>query len=452
MILVNNKIIRGHTIMNPIFCQSFLSEHHSSTGQCSQNSNKTPPLSQPTPTQATTWKSGFSEDNVSDATKRRSAAYIEVREHSSTGQRSQDSNKTRFPLGIYIHWPYCLSKCPYCDFYSSAKKCKNEDELIESYCKDLEYYNSLNNNYNLQSIFFGGGTPSLIKAKNIEKLINKITSLWHFNSELEISLEANPNSNHSNMFKDLKSAGINRLSLGVQALNEKDLRFLGRTHQLDDALHAIDEIVNTFDNHSIDLIYARPQQKLTDWQQELNMATKFGLKHISLYQLTIEDKTIFAKKGIQALEENLASEMYTFTQEFLNSHNYPQYEVSNFGLPSIHNCGYWQGYDYIGIGNGAHGRIHIDNKLYATTHHRQQELISDEERAEELIIMGLRILEGIDKQRFQQQSHIKFEDFINQKNLQKLLSQNLLINSPNHLRPTSQGLLVLNKIIYDLCI
>ena len=125
-----------------------------------------------------TWKSGFSENNVSDATKRRSAAYTNVREHSSTGQRSQDSNKTRFPLGVYIHWPYCISKCPYCDFYSSAKKCINEDELIDNYCKDLEYYRSLNDNYTLQSIFFGGGTPSLIKPKNIEKIIITMLSAY----------------------------------------------------------------------------------------------------------------------------------------------------------------------------------------------------------------------------------------------------------------------------------
>ena len=354
-------------------------------------------------------------------------------------------------LGIYIHWPFCRSKCPYCDFYSSAKKCTNENELTEQYCQDLRYYRDLNDNYRVKSIFFGGGTPSLIAPRNIEKIIKTITTLWPCQEKTEISLEANPNSNYPNMFSDLKSAGINRLSLGVQALNEKDLKFLGRTHKLQDALQAIDEITKIFDNHSIDLIYARPQQKLADWQKELEQAVSFGLKHISLYQLTIEEGTVFAKKGITALEEDKASSMYLFTQNYLNTHGYPQYEVSNFGLPSVHNCGYWQGEDYIGIGAGAHGRIHIDNKIFATTHHRQLEELTPQERAEELIIMGLRILEGIDKKRFQQQCGLDFDSFVNQKNMQNLITQNLLINTPDNIRPTTKGLLVLNKIIEDLC-
>ena len=355
------------------------------------------------------------------------------------------------PLGIYIHWPFCRSKCPYCDFFSSAKKCTDEDTLIESYCYDLEYYRSLNNDYEVKSIFFGGGTPSLIKPQNIEKIINKIFQLWSCKQNIEISLEANPNTNHQNMFKDLKAAGINRLSLGVQALNDVDLKFLGRTHKLQDALHAIEEITQLFNNHSIDLIYARPHQTLDSWQQELEQAVSFGLKHISLYQLTIEDGTVFAKKGIKPLDEEKAAQMYDFTRNYLNTHGYLQYEVSNFGLPSIHNLGYWRGEDYVGIGNGAHGRLHINNKIYATTHYRQLEKLSPQERAEELIIMGLRILEGIDKKRFQRQCSLKFDDFINKDNLQTLLKQKLLQDTSSHLSPTPSGLLVLNKIIEDLC-
>lgn len=355
------------------------------------------------------------------------------------------------PVGIYIHWPFCRSKCPYCGFYSSAAKCADEDELIESYCQDLQYYRGLNDNYEVRSIFFGGGTPSLLAPKNIEKIINKISALWECTAKPEISLEANPNSNHPTMFKDLKSAGINRLSLGVQALNEKDLHFLGRTHSLKEALRAVEEITTIFDNHSVDLIYARPNQKLTDWQNELKQMVSFGLKHISLYQLTIDENTVFARKGIEPLEEDAATEMYLYTLDYLNQNGYPQYEVSNFGLPCLHNCGYWRGEDYIGIGNGAHGRIHIDNKIFATTRARQLEELSNKERAEELIIMGLRILEGIDKQRFEQQCGINFDSFVNQKNLSLLAEQKYLENTPSTLRPTRSGILVLDKIIEDLC-
>ena len=355
------------------------------------------------------------------------------------------------PLGIYIHWPFCRSKCPYCDFFSSAKKCSDEDALIEQYIQDLQHYRPLNETYKVKSIFFGGGTPSLIKPQNIEKIIRTITNLWSCAPYLEISLEANPNSHQPHLFQDLKTAGINRLSLGVQALNEQDLRFLGRTHTLNEALKSIEEIKQTFDNHSIDLIYARPHQQLSDWEKELKQATSFGLKHISLYQLTIEEGTLFARRHIQPLKEEKATQMYTFTQEYLNRHGYPQYEVSNFGHPCIHNLGYWRGEDYIGIGAGAHGRLHIQNQIFATTHPHQLEKLTPQERAEELIIMGLRIFEGIDKARFKHQCGLNFADTINQKNLQQLIAQNLVIDTPSHLRPTSEGMLVLNKIIEELC-
>ena len=360
--------------------------------------------------------------------------------------------KTDFlPLGIYIHWPFCRSKCPYCDFYSSAQKCTNEDELIAQYCDDLQYYRSLNENYETQSIFFGGGTPSLIKPQNIEKIIRTITDLWPCKTQLEISLEANPNSNHPHLFQDLKSAGINRLSLGVQALNEQDLRFLGRTHSLAEALFSIEEITNIFDNHSIDLIYARPHQQISDWEAELKQATSLGLKHISLYQLTIEEGTVFARKGIKSLEEDQAAQLYTFTQKYLNQHGYPQYEVSNFGHPCLHNLNYWRGEDYIGIGAGAHGRIHINNNIFATTHSRQLENLTPQERAEELLLMGLRTFEGINKTRFKNQCRLELEEVINLSKLKFLTEQNLLIETHDYLRPTTDGLLLLNKIIEELC-
>lgn len=357
-------------------------------------------------------------------------------------------------LGIYIHWPYCLSKCPYCDFYKEVRKDVPQEQIIAEYLEDLDFYHNMTTDKDVVSIFFGGGTPSLIHPKHVEKIVNHIHKKWHCDKEMEISLEANPNSNKENMFSDLKKAGINRLSLGVQALNDADLKFLGRTHNLQTALNSITEVLQTFNNHSIDLIYARPHQTLSEWQKELSQAVKFGLKHISLYQLTIEENTIFAKKGITPLEENAAAEMYSFTEEFLTKHGYPKYEVSNFApkkYQSRHNLLYWQGDDYIGIGKSAHGRISHNGKIYATTHHRQTEELTPEERAEELILMGLRLTEGINKKHFSEICGIDFDSFVNKNKLQELKETGFLIETPLSLKATPSGFLVLNKLIEELC-
>ena len=357
-------------------------------------------------------------------------------------------------LSIYVHWPYCLSKCPYCDFFSKVDKRVDQDKIIASYLEDLRFYHDLTADKRVQSVFFGGGTPSLIAPRNIEKIIDCVNELWSCQDKVEISLEANPNTNHKNLFSELRKAGINRLSLGVQALNNQDLLFLGRTHNLTQALQAIEEVVSVFDNHSVDLIYARPNQELNQWQSELEQVTNFGLKHISLYQLTIEEGTVFARKGIEPLEEEKAARMYAFTQQFLKEKGYPQYEISNFaheGYQSIHNLAYWRGEDYVGIGPSAHGRLHLGNKILATTYHLQQEELSPRERAEELIIMGLRIVEGIDKKRFYRQCGLNFDKFVNQKALVDLETKGYLQNNDLTLKATPKGFLVLDKLIEELC-
>ena len=203
---------------------------------------------------------------------------LRVREHSSTGFLLKSPLKT--PFSLYIHWPFCLTKCPYCDFFSKVKKGADETRLVEEYLEDLHYYHDLTAEREISTIFFGGGTPSLMKPQNIEKIIEQTAKLWPVSKDVEISLEANPNSNRPQMFSDLRQAGINRLSLGVQALNQADLKFFGRSHTLEEALQALEEVKNTFDNHSLDLIYARPQQKLSDWEKELQQAAGFGLNHI----------------------------------------------------------------------------------------------------------------------------------------------------------------------------
>lgn len=358
-------------------------------------------------------------------------------------------------LGVYIHWPYCRSKCPYCDFYSRVDAKVDQDRLVDAYLQELDFYHNLTGQHRVRSIFFGGGTPSLLKPANIERLIDAVVNKWQTSEKPEVSLEANPNTNHPQMFADLKSAGVNRLSLGVQALNEADLRFLGRTHSLSQARQSIEEVVRIFDNHSIDLIYGRPDQKAADWEAELAEAVSFGLKHISLYMLTIEPGTYFARKGVEPLDEAAAEAMYRQTREFLTAQGYPQYEISNFARPgfeSLHNLGYWRGEDYIGIGPGAHGRLRVGHSLYATEYPQKLEKLTPAERAEELILMGLRIAEGVHKERFASQCGLAWEQAADSRRQAEMVADGLLAEDGCRIRATEAGILVLDKIIEDLCL
>ena len=355
-------------------------------------------------------------------------------------------------IGIYFHWPFCKSKCPYCDFYKKIKRDINQEYIIDSYIQDLDFYKDfLSSEHQVCSVFFGGGTPSLIEPKLIEKLLNHISKNFPITKSPEVSLEANPNTDRKNLFSDLKSAGINRLSLGVQSFDDDELRFLGRTHNTKQALTAIDEILHNFSNHSIDLIYALPAQTKDTWQKTLKFVANLGIKHISLYQLTIEDGTVFQKKGIHTLPEDEAAELYIITEDYLKTKGYNKYEVSNFalsGFESIHNLLYWQGDDYIGIGESAHGRI----GMKATEYHRRILELKPDERAQELIIMGLRLVQGIDKQKFFEICGIKFDDFINRNFLQKAVHQKLIIDSETNIKATKKGFLILNYLIENLCL
>ena len=354
-------------------------------------------------------------------------------------------------FGVYIHWPFCLSKCPYCDFYKEVKKNVPQEEIVAEYKRELDFYYQYTSENIVSSIFFGGGTPSLMKPENVAALIDYVAGKWKTAPEIEISLEANPNSDYPEMFADLRRAGINRLSLGVQALNDADLRFLGRTHNLKQAYQAIDGVLQNFDNHSLDLIYARPQQKLSDWEKELAQTVKLGFRHISLYQLTIEEGTVFAAKGIRPLAENAAVKMYDFTNDYLHHHGYPQYEVSNYGFPCRHNLLYWQGDDYIGIGKSAHGRFRVKDKIYASTHPRNIEELTPAERAEELVIMGLRLNRGIDKQHFKDCCGLNFTDAINPYRLSELVKKGYLEETSDNICATPKGFPVLNRLIEELC-
>ncbi len=357
-------------------------------------------------------------------------------------------------LSIYFHWPFCKSKCPYCDFFSQVKKNINQNEIIDDYIEQIIKYKEILPDKNVVSVFFGGGTPSLIAPQNISRLLNKINELWTVSPNCEISLEANPNTQTSTLFQDLKNAGINRLSLGVQSFDDNYLKFLGRTHNANQALKAIEDVLKNFNNHSIDLIYALPEQTKQNWLTQLALASNFGLKHISLYQLMIEENTVFYKKGLKGLDEEKANELYLFTEDYLNSKGYQKYEVSNYSLPdfqSVHNKAYWLGKDYIGIGKSAHGRLKINNKHYAVTNPIIMEELSQEERAEELIIMNLRLTEGINKQNFHQICGINIDDFINQDFTKEASNKGLLINNDTTLKATSKGFVLLDYLILGLC-
>ncbi len=405
-------------------------------------------------------------------------------------------------LSIYIHYPFCKAKCPYCDFNSHVREGVNHESFLRAYEKEMEFFAPKTGLRKIKTIFFGGGTPSLMPIFLVEGILKKISQLWNVDENCEISLEANPTSFEAAKFKDLRRVGINRLSLGIQALNDADLKFLGREHSAKEAIATIETAQKIFDNFSFDLIYARPQQTLELWHEELLRAINFGTKHLSLYQLTIEKGTKFFsefKQGKFKLpEENLATDFYSLTNQVTSDAGFKLYEISNYAYSSsletrerfrgshesklpkssvagaskddefvkdyrcAHNLVYWQGGDYLGIGAGAHSRIYLDgekNRSAIMMIHEPNawlrkveensagiqtlEKISSEELLEELILMGLRLENGIDKKNFPK----KFADIFDFKKLQKLVDQGLIVISENHIKIPHQYRILTNSII-----
>ena len=280
----------------------------------------------------------------------------------------------RASLSIYIHWPFCRIKCPYCDFNSYKRKSVDQAQWMEAYLRALELWFSRLDKRKIDSIFFGGGTPSLLDAKFVEFSLQKINNLWGINNDCEISIEANPNSISEGKFKRLKEIGINRVSVGVQSLTNKDLKVLGRDHNKDQALEAVEIVRKWFKNFNLDFIYGRQYQSTDMWEDELSQIISLEAPHLSLYQLTIEENTSFYKlfkrdllKGLPTTK--IADEMYDITKRICENGDYKQYETSNYarkGFRCKHNLSYWKYNDYIGVGPGAHGRIKISGKRYAT--------------------------------------------------------------------------------------
>ena len=375
-------------------------------------------------------------------------------------------------FGVYVHWPFCAAKCPYCDFNSHVRhQAVDQPRFVAAFLKEMEWMRAISGPRTVTSIFMGGGTPSLMLPETVGAILEGIARLWHVPAGIEITMEANPSSVEAERFRGYRAAGVNRLSLGVQALNDRDLKFLGRLHDVDQALAAIRLAREIFPRMSFDLIYARPGQTIADWEAELKQAISYAVDHLSLYQLTIEEGTPFfglhkAKKFILPDGDESAA-LYEATQEITAAHGLPAYEVSNHAQPgaeSRHNLTYWRYGDYVGIGPGAHGRLTRGRDKLATATERHpetwlaqveaeghgiidQEQLGYEEQADELLLMGLRLKEGIDLVRWQELSGREpdpaREEF--------LISHGFIERLGNsRLRCTPSGMLILDSVVADL--
>jgi putative oxygen-independent coproporphyrinogen III oxidase len=378
------------------------------------------------------------------------------------------------PFGIYVHWPFCKSKCPYCDFNSHVRDGVEQDRWRRALLAELDHYAAETGGRKVASIFFGGGTPSLMEPRTTAAVIERIADRWDLDAGAEITLEANPTSVEAGRFRDFRAAGVNRVSLGVQALDPAALRFLGRGHDVAEAVAALDLARRIFPRFSFDLIYARPEQSIATWRDELDRALALAGDHLSLYQLTIEQGTAFAPahaRGDFTLpDEDLAAALYEMTQERLDAAGLPSYEISNHarpGEPSRHNLVYWRYGDYLGIGPGAHGRLTLSGDKVATRQLRAPETwlaaveqhghgtqervpVAAEERLEEMLMMGLRLAEGIPRGRFRREADAEPEAVLDAGRIARLVDGGFLTLDDERLAATPAGRQRLNALLAAL--
>lgn len=381
-------------------------------------------------------------------------------------------------FGLYVHWPFCVSKCPYCDFNSHVVERIEQKHWHAAYLRELAHYAAQTPGRRLTSIFFGGGTPSLMDPATTHAVIEAAKSHWAVADDLEITLEANPGTVDAERFAAFHQAGVNRLSMGVQSLNENDLRTLGRKHSVAEARQAWQAAAKIYDRVSFDLIYARSGQTPEAWRAELREALKEvadnNISHLSLYQLTMEDGTAmaadFALKKFTLPSEDAASDMFEITNEMCAESGFPAYEISNHahvGQECRHNMVYWRGGDYVGVGPGAHGRLTLTNGAVATrqikapslwlkrvasdTHGTQEiEPLDPQARAEEMIMMGLRLREGIHEARFERLTGLRLRALLNTPKLEQLTTQGFMAQKNNRLMATATGRLALNEVLRQL--
>ena len=375
-------------------------------------------------------------------------------------------------FGVYIHWPFCAAKCPYCDFNSHVRHGGwDEARFLDAYRTELRETRAKIGARQVASVFFGGGTPSLMQPATVAALIDEVGTLWPIAPGAEITLEANPGSVEADRFAGYRAAGVNRVSIGVQALNDRDLRALGRIHSVAEARRAIDIGQRTFDRVSFDLIYARPGQTEALWRAELADALAIGVSHLSLYQLTIEPATafeqLFRAGKLKIPDDDAAQGLYAATQEMTAAAGLPVYEISNHATPgqeSQHNLLYWRYGEYAGIGPGAHGRLIVDGVRHATSTERnperwvervgeaghgriEEEALSAHQCADEALLMGLRLTEGLDLKRLEALAGVRPPDAT----IDELATLGLVERiGASRIRATAAGRMVLNEIVLQL--
>lgn len=377
------------------------------------------------------------------------------------------------PLALYVHWPFCASKCPYCDFNSHVSNNIDHELWAQSYIKELEYFAPELQKRQIKTLFFGGGTPSLMNPKIVETIINWLKNNTNLAPEIEITIEANPTSVETAKLEAFKAAGINRLSIGIQSFNNMALQKLGRTHSAQSGLYAIQAGAKIFDNYSFDMIYAREGQKLKDWKEELDYALNFAGQHLSLYQLTIEKGTAFYtayNKGELILpEQDIAADMYLYTRDLLEQKGFVQYEISNFARPGFeckHNLCYWNYEEYLGIGPGAHSRICFENDLIPREIMQYSKpdkwinsiseignamqintQLTEKEIIEEILMMGLRLSIGITDDKLGKYLQKDFKQILNFPAIDKFMTNKYLEYDGKYLKLTNLGLLLHSYIV-----
>jgi len=378
--------------------------------------------------------------------------------------------QTGLPLALYVHWPFCVSKCPYCDFNSHVRASTDQQIWRDALLNDLAHEAALLPGHRLGSIFFGGGTPSLMEPATVEAIVAAARDHWRQSDDIEITLEANPNSAEAARFADLARAGVNRISLGLQSFDDRSLAFLGRAHSADEGMRALGAAQSAVDRVSFDLIYALPGDTENGWSTSLDRALSLGTEHLSLYQLTIEPGTRFAsmvaKHEFEPLDTDRAATLFELTQERTAGAGLPAYEISNHARPgaeSRHNLAYWQYRDYAGVGPGAHGRRtgmrtvrhkKPENFLSAITRNGhglvEEEALTHDEAAHEALVMGLRLAEGIVPTELA--DRLGVDRVVDDNAVARLSNLGLLETDDSRLRTTQAGRLLLDSILAEIAI